>query len=168
MAMSIAQSLLPEFDREMKVTRALLERVPDDRADWKPHPKSYSVGDLATHIANLGFWAIGTLRQSGIDVNPPGGLERPKFGSTAANLERFDRNLAEARQLLEAASDESMRETWTLLSGGQKVMSMPRAAVLRSFVMNHLIHHRGQLTVYLRLLDVPLPEVYGQTADSIR
>ena len=98
---SIATSLLPEFDHEMKVTRTLLERVPDDRADWKPHPKSYSVGDLATHIANLGYWMILSIRESEIDVDPPGGLDRPQFGSTVANLERFDRNVTEARQLLQ-------------------------------------------------------------------
>ena len=166
--MSIATSLLPEFDHEMKVTRTLLERVPDDRADWKPHPKSYSVGDLATHIANLGYWMILSIRESEIDVDPPGGLDRPQFGSTAANLERFDRNVTEARQLLQNMSDDAMRESWTLLNAGRRMMSLPRAAVLRSFVMSHMIHHRGQLSVYLRLLDIPVPEVYGQTADSNR
>lgn len=166
--MSIAQSLLPEFDREMQVTRSLLERVPDDQAQWKPHPKSYSIGDLAAHIANLPNWMIMTIRESEVEINPPGGFPPRIFGSAAANAATFDRNVATARELLAATSDETMRETWTLASGGKKVLAMPRAAVLRSFVMNHVIHHRGQLSVYLRLLDVPLPEMYGPTADSKR
>ena len=166
--MTIAQAFLPEFDHEMATTRSLLALVPDDRATWKAHPKSFSIGDTAAHLANLPVWAIMTMRQREFDANPPGGpaWTSPKFGSTAENLANFDRNIADARAAIGEANDADYMVTWSLKNNGATVLSMPRVACIRSFVINHIIHHRGQLSVYLRLLDIPLPSIYGPTADS--
>jgi uncharacterized damage-inducible protein DinB len=165
--MTIAETLLPEFDREMGVTRRLLERLPDGRFAWQPHPKSMSLGRLAEHLAEMPWWGTTTIRKDGIDgaVNArPDGYQPP--ATTHAVLAMFDANVAEARQALAGRSDAELAAMWTLSVAGKQVFSMPKAAVLRGFVMSHLIHHRGQLTVYLRLLDVPLPSVYGPSADE--
>ena len=166
--MTIAQTLLPEFDQEMSTTRNLLAVIPDAKAGFKPHPRSFSLGDLAAHVANLVSWVPGTLDATELDLNPPGGpgWKPHVFGSCAENLATFDEHVAIARAKIAKASDADLAVTWTLKNGGQKVFAMPRAACLRFFVMNHLIHHRGQLTVVLRLCDVPLPRVYGPTADA--
>jgi uncharacterized damage-inducible protein DinB len=166
--MTIAESLLPEFDREMGLTRQLLERVPNDKASWKPHPKSFSLGDLSVHIANLPTWAVSTMKQTELDVNPPGGpsFTPLKFDSMTTTLKALDDNVRATRGVIVGATDGEMMVMWTFKNGGKTIFSMPRIAVLRSFVMNHMIHHRGQLTVYLRELDVPLPQIYGPTADS--
>lgn len=166
--MSIAESLLPEFDRETGLTRQLLERVPNEKASWKPHPKSFSVGDLSLHIANLLTWAVSTMKQTEFDINPPGGpgFAPLKFESVGTTLKTLDENVRTTRAVIAGATDGEMMVMWTFKNGGKTVFSMPRIAVLRSFVMNHMIHHRGQLTVYLRELDVPLPQMYGPTADS--
>lgn len=165
--MAITQSLLAEFDHEMATTRALLERVPQDRASWKPHPRSTALGDLAAHVAQLPGMASMVIDQDEVDMNPPGGpgYTPPGFTTTAALLEVFDANVARARTAIAGAADEAMGVTWSLKNGGHAIFSMPRVAVLRSFVMNHVIHHRGQLSVYLRLNEVPLPSIYGPTAD---
>jgi uncharacterized damage-inducible protein DinB len=165
--MSIAQTLLPEFDQEMKTTRAMLAVVPDAKAAWKPHAKSWSLGDLAMHVANLVSWTAITLKQTELDLNPPGGAGwKPRaFTTVEALVADFDANVKAAREAIAAARDEDLAVVWTLKSAGAKVFAMPRAACLRFFVMNHVIHHRGQLSVYLRLCDVPLPRVYGPTAD---
>ena len=166
--MSIAESLLPEFDRETGLTRQLLGRVPNDKASWKPHPKSFSLGDLSLHIANLLTWAVSTMKQTEFDINPPGGpgFTPLKFESVGTTLKTLDENVRTTRAVIAGATDGEMMVMWTFKNGGKTVFSMPRIAVLRSFVMNHMIHHRGQLTVYLRELDVPLPQMYGPTADS--
>ena len=166
--MSIAESLLPEFDRETGLTRQLLERVPNEKASWKPHPKSFSLGDLSLHIANLLTWAVSTMKQTEFDINPPGGpgFAPLKFESVGTTLKTLDENVHTTRAVIAGATDGEMMVMWTFKNGGKTVFSMPRIAVLRSFVMNHMIHHRGQLTVYLRELDVPLPQMYGPTADS--
>lgn len=164
--MSIAPSLLPEFDHEMANTRAALALVPEQDAAWKPHARSYSLGDLAAHIANLPQWAFMTLHGSAFDLAAPQDGADRKFTSTKALLERFDDVVRKARTALEEASDQQLMGSWTLKHGAHEIFTMPRVAVLRSFVMNHLIHHRGQLTVYLRLKDIPLPQLYGPTADS--
>jgi uncharacterized damage-inducible protein DinB len=168
--MSIAETLLPEFDHEMANTRRMLEVVPAADADWRPHPKSYSLGDLAAHIARLPLWARFTLEQPELDLGLPANaaLARSRFTSTPELLEQFDRNVRETRAALAAASDADMGTVWALKNAGTTIFSMPRAAVLRGFVLSHMIHHRGQLTVYLRLRDVPLPSLYGPTADSPR
>jgi uncharacterized damage-inducible protein DinB len=164
----LAQSLLPEFDHEMKTTRSLLERVPADRAEWKPHPKSSTLGHLAAHLSNLPFWGVLALTGDEFDQNPPDGpkYERPKFESTEQILGKFDENVRHARELLERASDEQLMAPWSLKNGGQTILTLPKIAVLRTWMINHSIHHRGQLSVYLRENDVPLPQIYGPTADA--
>jgi len=165
--MSIAQSLLPEFDHEMSTTRTLLAAVPESRADWQPHAKSMSLGRLAMHLSNLANWGVITLKQEEFDLSPPGGAPpQAGFESVAAMLERFDGFVKSSRAALAGASDVELMVPWSLKRAGQTIFSMPRAAVFRSLVMNHMIHHRGQLSVYLRLLDVPVPPSYGPTADS--
>jgi uncharacterized damage-inducible protein DinB len=166
--MAIAESILPEFDHETATTRTLLERVPADKADWKPHVKSMSLGQLAMHIANLPRWAAIALERTQFDTNPPDGT-RPLSAppeSAQGVLETYDENVAAARALLARTTDGEFMVQWTLKNGGKTMFSMPRIAVFRSFVMNHAVHHRGQLSVYLRLLDVPLPSIYGPTADT--
>jgi uncharacterized damage-inducible protein DinB len=166
--MALRDALLAELGPEAATTRNLLAVVPDAQADWKPHPKSTSLGDLAVHVTNLLFWGIVTLRDEGFDVRPVGqpAWTLPKFTSTAANLDRWDQTLAELKQVLAGVSDETLMEPWTLRAGEEVYFTMPKALVWRTFVMNHLVHHRGQLSVYLRLRDVPLPSIYGPTADN--
>lgn len=166
--MSIAESLLPEFDHETATTRSLLERVPDAKAAWKPHAKSMSLGELAMHVANIPAWTPITLKQTEFDMNHSGGQSYtpPKYESTAKLLAAYDEGVKAARGMLAATSDGEMMVPWTLKGGGKAVFSMPRAGVFRSFIMNHAIHHRGQLSVYLRLCEIPLPSIYGPTADT--
>jgi uncharacterized damage-inducible protein DinB len=166
--MAIAESILPEFDHETAKTRRLLERVPADKAEWKPHVKSMSLGQLAMHIANLPHWASFTLERKEFDTNPPdvGRATIPAFESTQHLLEFYDANVSAARALLVRTTDPEFMVQWTLKYGGKAIFSMPRVAAFRSFALNHAVHHRGQLTVYLRLLDVPIPNIYGPTADT--
>ena len=162
--MPLVDALLPEFDREMSTTRKVLERVPDDRFDWKPHAKSFSLGELAGHIANLPTWGEEALTKSEIDV---GNGQRPTAPpSRAAMLKSFDRNVATVRAALAGKTDPELMAIWTLKRNGKTLFAMPKTTVLRSFVLSHVIHHRGQLTVYLRLLDLPVPSVYGPSADE--
>ena len=166
--MPIADSILPEFDHETATTRSLLERVPETKAAWKPHAKSMSLGQLTSHIAHIPRWASATLERTEFDLNPPGGsdLKTPEFDSLAKVIQRYDANVSAAREVLRRTADGDFMVQWTLKNAGRSMFSMPRASVFRSFVMNHAIHHRGQLSVYLRLLDVPLPSIYGPTADT--
>ena len=162
--MAIADLLLPEFDREMTTTRRLLERVPEEKFAWKPHPKSMSLVELATHVAALPGWGAVTLNQSEIDM---GGQNTNTAATSRADLlARFDKNVAETRAALTSKSDAQMMAHWSLKQNGQNLFTMPKAAVWRSFVLNHLVHHRGQLSVYLRLNDVPVPAMYGPSADE--
>ncbi len=166
--MAIAEVFLPEFEHEMASTRKLLEIVPTDNPTWKPHPKSSTISGLALHLANLPSWAKMTLTEDELDLNPPSGPVwiPPAYESREKTLETFDRFVAEAREIIAATSDEEMMKPWTLKSGGHAIFTLPRAAVLRTFVLSHIIHHRGQLDVYLRMNDVPLPSIYGPTADE--
>ena len=166
--MAIREALLPEFDQEMATTRKVLDRVPEDKLGWKPHEKSSSVGDLATHLVNLPEWVGIAIKQDSLDLAPPGG-EAPRakpVTSHAEMLERFDKAVAAARTALAEVSDEHLMKPWTLLRSGQTIMTLPRVAVLRGFVISHMIHHRGQMSVYLRLNDVPVPSIYGPSADE--
>ncbi|MBO0858740.1 MAG: DinB family protein [Chloracidobacterium sp.] len=166
--MSMSASLLPEFDQEMSNTRKVLERVPDDKFDWKPHEKSGTLGWLANHLANLPSWTIFTINQDSLDLEPKDG-ESFKWegkGSREELLGVFDDNMAAARAAIAGASDQELLKPWTLLKGGVTLMTLPKIAVLRGFVMNHIIHHRGQFTVYLRLNDIPVPSIYGPSADE--
>ena len=166
--MSIAQSLLPEFDQEMQNTRKVLERIPDEKWNWKPHDKSGTVGWMASHIATIPEWAIMTLNTESFDYAPVGGSSYvpPKIENQKQTLEAFDKGVTETRKALEKASDDDMTKVWSLLAGGQTVFALPRVAVYRSMIMNHLIHHRAQLTVYYRLLGVAVPGLYGPSADE--
>jgi uncharacterized damage-inducible protein DinB len=165
--MALVDALLPEFDAEIASTRRLLERLPDDRLDWKPHAKSMSLAALTEHLGQLGVWAQLTLTAPGVDLEqmarPPG---YQPLASRAAILAHFDREMAAARAALVGRSDAELAAPWTLRRGQQPFFTMPKASVWRTFVMNHVIHHRGQLTVYLRELDVPLPSIYGPSADE--
>jgi uncharacterized damage-inducible protein DinB len=166
--MALSDGLLMEFDQEMAGTRKHLERVPDDKFDWKPHAKSMTVRQLATHLALFPNWATMTLEVASFDYAPPGGegYKPPVMNSSKDLVEVFDRDVAKARAELKSASDAQLMETWTLLAGGKTIFAMPRIAVLRGMVINHMIHHRAQLGVYLRLNDVPLPALYGPSADE--
>ena len=166
--MSIADSFLPEFDQEMAGTRRTLERVPSDQGAWKPHPKSFPLGHLAQLVARLPGWAVATLKQLELDLDPPGGGGPPGYTleTTETLLRTFDENVKAGREAIAAASDKDMMVPWSLKRGGHTLLTMPRVVVLRSSVMNHIVHHRGQLTVYLRLLDVPVPALYGPSADE--
>ncbi len=165
--MSIVDSLLPEYDHELATTRRLLERVPEAEFAWKPHPKSMTLGQLAGHVANIPFWCSATMRAPFYDLasgDKEARLEPPT--SRDVLLQEFDEKVKNARASLAKATDAEMTAPWALKHGDYEIFSMPRVAAIRSFVMNHLIHHRGQLSVYLRLKDVPLPSIYGPSADE--
>ena len=166
--MRLNQALLAEFDQEMANTRKTLERVPDDKFDWKPHPKSMPMGYLAIHIATLPHWAADALRREFFDVAPEGGepYKLPEAKTTKEVLGFFDESVAAARAAIAEATDEDLAKPWSLLKTGETIMTLPRGAVLRSFVLSHGIHHRAQLGVYLRLNDVPVPALYGPSADE--
>jgi uncharacterized damage-inducible protein DinB len=166
--MTLAQSILPEFDHEMANTRKVLERIPDDKLDWKAHPRSNSIGWNANHLAEIPGWVEGTLSQPEWDIAPAGGppYQSPNLRSVREILDLFDRNVAAGRKALQSATDESMQQTWSLLKAGQPLFTMPRSVVIRSFVLNHAIHHRAILCVYLRLNDVPVPGMYGPSGDE--
>ena len=166
--MPIRDALLPEFDQETANTRKTLERVPMDKADWRPHPKSSSMAALADHLQGILQWAPVVLTHDSFDVAAP---EAEHFRSKPAPsreelLARFDEHRSAARAALAAASDEDLMKPWSLLNGGAAIFTMPRFAALRSFVLNHSVHHRAQLTVYLRLTGVPVPALYGPSADE--
>ena len=164
--MAIAESLLPEFDREMGLTRRLLERVPDGQFAWKPHEKSMSLGRLSEHLAELPGWAKVAIVDAGIDMSVRRPPDYVPPATRAAVLEMFDKNVGEARAALSGRTDAEMMAPWTLKAQGKEIFTMPKAIVMRGFVMNHIIHHRGQMTVYLRLHNVPLPSIYGPSADE--
>jgi uncharacterized damage-inducible protein DinB len=163
--MSIAQSLLPEFDYEMVNTRKTLERVPDDKLEYKPDPKSMPLGRLAGHIAEMVNWGAVTLQTESLNLD--GGDFKP-FSPTSREqlLAEFDKNVTAARSELEKASDSQMMQNWSLILGGKPMLSMPRAGVIRTMVMNHIIHHRAQLGVYFRLNGISVPALYGPSADE--
>jgi uncharacterized damage-inducible protein DinB len=164
---ALKDAFLPEFDHEMGTTRRLFERVPAAEFGWSPHAKSYTLGQLVTHIANIPHWAQITCETSEYDVAAAGNLVRPVMPESLAELlKRFDGNVAAARSRLTEQTDASLAAPWTLKQGSHQIFTMPKAGVLRGFVLNHLVHHRGQLTVYLRMRDVPLPAIYGPTADE--
>jgi uncharacterized damage-inducible protein DinB len=166
--MTICDGLLSQFAYEIDATRTLFSRIPDSIAGWTPHPKSTRVGDLALHIAGIVGWAVPTMNQPELDLAPPGGpaYAPPAFTSMAATIALLGQNAAQARAAISGKPDQAMMEPWTLKAGGQAIFTQPRIAVMRSFVLSHIIHHRGQLTVYLRLKDIPLPPIYGPTADE--
>ena len=164
--MSYSQALLPEFDQEMKNTRKLLECVPDGRFDYRPHPKSMTLSRLATHVAELPGWTKETLDLEVLEMGPD---FKPTIATSRAELlEMFDKGVAAARERIVKATDADWQVNWTFRYAGKDVLSMPRAAVMRNVVMNHLIHHRAQLGVFLRLNDVAIPGMYGPSADEMK
>ena len=165
--MTITQQLLPEFDQEMGTTRRTLERVPNEKWEWRPHPKSSTMGWLAGHLANIPTWTNHGIDLDKLDIAPEGkSLRGSPIATREKALEAFDRNVKAARAAIAGASDEHLSGAWTLISNGRPIFTLPRAAVLRSFVMSHMIHHRAQLGVYLRLNDIPVPATYGPSADE--
>lgn len=162
--MPISEALLPEFDQEMANTRKTLERVPDDKLGWKPHEKSGTMLWLAGHVANIPTWTLITINQDVLDIGGPFQMPEPK--SRKDLLEMFDKGVADGRAALAGATDAHLMKPWTLKKGAETILSLPRIACLRSFVMNHMIHHRAQLGMYLRLNNIPVPAIYGPSADE--
>jgi uncharacterized damage-inducible protein DinB len=160
--MSIADTLLPEFDQEMATTRKVLERVPTDKGQWKPHPKSFSLGHLAQLVAGMPGWITNTVTETYLDLGRYPGYSYEK---TETLLESFDKHVSEARRAIASAKDADFNVNWSLKHGDRVIFTMPRGPVVRQTI-NHLVHHRGQLTVYLRLIDVPVPSIYGPSADE--
>ena len=162
--MRIVDSILMELDHEAKTTRRVLERVPSDKLAWQPHPKSMSLGKLAMHTAGTpgtiaGFVSAPTFAMSG-------DFQQPVASSTQEILAAHDASIAKSKEVLNGLDDATALSTWTLTAGGKTMLSMPRIGVVRSIMLNHWYHHRGQLSVYLRELDVPLPSIYGPSADE--
>ena len=166
--MSLADALIPEFDQEMKVTRSCLERVPTDKMSWKPHEKSHTMGFLASHIADMLNWTRSIIEDEELDIAPPGGEPRKVHETFSSEelLAFFDKSAADARALIAGVSDEQLMAAWTFQYGGNDVLTLPRVAALRSFIFNHIIHHRGQLTLHLRLNNIAVPSIYGPSADE--
>ena len=166
--MSLSSALLPEFDMEMAKTRTALARAPGDKFSWKPHERSFSFMELANHLARLPGWGAATLKTESIDLDPEKGefVQPPLAETPEAVLAAFDQNVAEFRSALVEASDEDLMKPWTLFRGGEELLTMPRLAVVRGMILNHILHHRGQFTLYLRLNDLPVPALYGPSADE--
>jgi len=166
--MGFAQMLLPEFDQEMAGVRRTLEHLPEDKFDWRPHPKSGTMGWLASHLATLPTLAVRTIEKESFEIAPAGQPPSgpPKLKTRQEVLETFDTNRDAARAAIAGASDEHLMKTWTLFFNGKTIFALPRVAVLRGPFMNHAIHHRAQLGVHLRLNDVPVPGLYGPSADE--
>ena len=163
--MPINEWLLPEFDHEMVTTRKLLDRVGDETFAYKPHDKSFAMGSLAIHIARIPTWTKITIDQDSLDLAAPGSTETaPKTKTELVTL--FDENVRVAHDAIAAVPDDVLFKPWSLMNGTTTLLTMPKVAILRSFVMNHLIHHRGQLSVYLRLNNIPVPSIYGPSADE--
>ena len=166
--MNYAETILPEFDREMANTRKVLERVPENKLDWQAHPKSHTIGWNANHLAEILGWVEGALTAPSWDFAPIAGelYPSPKLTSRQEILDLFDRNVAAARKAIAAMKDDQMTQPWSLLKAGTPLLNMPRATVIRSLVLNHLIHHRAILCVYLGLNNVPVPVMYGPSGDE--
>lgn len=161
--MKLADTILMELDQEAQTTKRVLDRIPGDKLSWKPHPRSYSLGQLALHIASL----PGSIAAAAA----PDSMEAPSFSQPEPKnrqeiLDTFSKGLESAKATLKKMDDARLNSTWSLTKNGKVVMSVPRIAFLRSILMNHNYHHRGQLSVYLRMLDVPVPSIYGPSADE--
>ena len=162
---TIAAAFIGELEHEAKVTREVLSRIPADKFDWKPHEKSMAFGRLASHVAEMFGWTPSTLTQPELDFSK---FDYKPYepASTEELLEFLDKNVAEAVETLRSTPNEQFMEEWTMRNAETVYFTMPKVAVMRSFVMNHIIHHRGQLSVYLRLNDIAVPSIYGPSADE--
>ena len=163
--MSMIAPMVEELSQEAIVTRKMLERLPEDQLGWKPHDKSMTLGELASHIADNPGWAVPILQQEELNIDMASYVP-PNFPTVAEILDTFDRQVAAAVAAMQEAEDASLLANWRLLVNGEPAFELPRIGVIRGMVLNHGVHHRGQLSVYLRLLNVPLPSVYGPTADE--
>ncbi len=164
--MAMKDALLPEFDHEMSLTRKLLACSPMGDRDWKPHVKSMSVGELVKHLAEMPGWFGAIVEADSFDLDAAADAPKKVYTSNDDALKDFDAGVAKARAIIAAKSDAEWMQTWTLKKGTQEIFSMPKAGVVRTLLMNHMIHHRGQLSVYVRLKDVPVPSIYGPSADE--
>ena len=166
--MRIGQSMIPEFDMEMANTRKVLERIPDAKLDWKIHDRSNTVGWVANHLADIPRWVDMAISHDSLDVEPVAGqpYRSPSEPTTAAIVALFDKNVAQGRTLLEGVEDVTLHEPWKLLKQGEELLTLPKLVVLRTWVLNHSIHHRAHLCVYLRVNDLPVPALYGPSADE--
>ena len=163
--MRIAETILPEFDREMATTRRMLERFPADKVEWRPHETCMTLGRLAGHVAELAGWVIPTMNQDKLEMDPD--RYTPNIVKSAADaVKQFDETVKTARAAIAGAGDETFMKPWTFVARGQTIFTMPKIAVYRSFVMNHLIHHRGQLAAFYRIAGVPVPSLYGPSKDE--
>lgn len=160
--MTISETLLPEFDAEMATTRRVLERVPTDKGTWKPHPKSFAMGHLSQLVAWMPGWITNALKETSLNL---ASATKYSFEKTEDLLKMFDKNVKDARAAIASSTDSDYQVPWSLKHGDTVIFTQPRAAIVRQTI-NHLVHHRGQLTVYLRLVDVPVPSIYGPTADE--
>ena len=162
-----ARGRLAAFDHIVAGSRAILQAVPEDRLDWRPHGKSWTLGELATHLTNIPNWTMATLGTSEFDISPADGAPPPMtaLSTTAELVAALDASAAAARATIEGTSDEDMAGSWTMLVAGDPRFTLPKSVVLRTFILDHMIHHRAQLGVYLRMLDVPVPQLFGPTAD---
>ena len=167
--MNVADLLLTEFEQELENTRKTLERCPEDKFTWKPHAKSFDLVSLSTHLANVPTWGALTMTANEFDYAPPGAppYQEPPAASRAELLAKLSKGAEEFRAALKGATNEKLMEPWSLLGGGKVVFTLPRYSVLRGMILNHMVHHRAQVGVYLRLLDVPVPGVYGPSADEM-
>lgn len=166
--MTLSEALLPEFDQEMAGTRKTLERVPEAKFTWKPHEKSGTMIWLAHHLSQMPSWAVMTIQMDNLDMAPNGVPMAPPVPpkTTRELLDQFDKDVVAARAAIKGATDAHLAKPWSLLSNGKAVLTMPRSACLRTWVMNHTIHHRAQLGVYLRLNNIAVPSIYGPSADE--
>ncbi|PQO38126.1 DinB family protein [Blastopirellula marina] len=166
--MSLSEMIFGDFEQEMASTRKCLERVPNDKWDWKIHEKSNTIGWVAGHLAEIPSWAVSALRHDSFDICPPDAppVQPTRPAKIEEALEIFDKNVAEAREALAAVKDEDLTLPWSLLNGGQVLFTMPKVAVVRTWVINHTVHHRAILTVYFRMNEVPVPALYGPSADE--
>lgn len=166
--MSLSDIVFADFEQEMAQTRKTLERVPDEKWDWKIHEKSNTIGWVATHLGRIPAWTMSTFDQDSLDLSPPDGpsFDPPTPTNCAENLEIFDENVAQALATLKSVDDETLQKPWSLLNAGETLFTLPKMAVIRTWVINHTVHHRGILTVYFRVNGVPVPALYGPSADE--
>jgi uncharacterized damage-inducible protein DinB len=166
--MNLPELLLPEYDAEMKVTRRVLERTPDGKGEWQAHPKAWKLAHLAQLVARLPAWTAMTMKRTELDLSPKDGPTMPGYSieTTATLLETIDKGIVEGRQAIIDAKPEDWNVPWTLKRAGETVLTLPRYMIYRQFTLNHIVHHRAQLAMYLRLLDVKVPSMYGPSADE--